>query len=62
MQTGGIEIYALMSTNNQCILHKYSCVLTDVLYEFVYLILRYTTGVALLKIIEQLHKLINKTI
>ena len=23
-----------------CILHKYSCVLTDVLYEFVYLILR----------------------
>jgi len=30
----------------------YSCVLTDILYEFVYLVLRYTTGMALLKILE----------
>jgi len=28
----------------------YSCVLTAILYEFVYLVLRYTTGMALLKI------------
>ena len=37
-------------TPTPCILHKYSCVLTDILYEFVYLVLRYTTGMALLKI------------
>jgi len=37
-------------TLTPCILHKYSCVLTAILYEFVYLVLRYTTRMALLKI------------
>ena len=36
-------------TPTPCILHKHSCVLTAILYEFVYLVLRYTTGMALLK-------------
>ena len=37
-------------TPTPCMLHNYSCVLTDILYEFVYLVLRYTTRMALLKI------------
>ena len=36
-------------TPTPCILHKYSYVLTDILYVFVYLVLRYTTGLPLLK-------------
>jgi len=28
-------------TPTPCILHKYSCVLTDILYEFVYLVKTY---------------------
>jgi len=40
----------LVYVQTPCILHKHSCILTDILYEFVYLVLRYTTGMALLKI------------
>ena len=47
-------------TLTPCISHKYSCVLTAILYEFVNSILRYTKGMALLKPLSTLkHKYYN---
>ena len=42
----------VVHTLTPCILHEYSCVLTNILYGFVNPILRYATGMALLKTIR----------